>query len=50
VLSVPLAYVESRYGRLHRIVQVAAGAVSVAFGVYLLWHYAVGTGVAAGLY
>ena len=49
VMSVPLAYVESRYGRLHRVVQVAAGAVSVAFGLYLLWHYAAGTGAAAGL-
>jgi ABC-type nickel/cobalt efflux system permease component RcnA len=49
VMSVPLAYVESRYGRLHRAVQVAAGAVSVAFGLYLLWHYAAGTGAAAGL-
>ena len=49
VMSVPLAYVESRYGRLHRVVQVAAGAVSVAFGLYLLWHYAAGPGAAAGL-
>jgi high-affinity nickel permease len=49
ILSVPLAYVESRYGRLHRMVQVAAGAVSVAFGLYLLWQYAAGSGAAAGL-
>jgi high-affinity nickel permease len=49
VMSVPLAYVESRYGRLHRVVQVAAGAVSVAFGLYLLWQYAAGSGAAAGL-
>jgi hypothetical protein len=40
VLSVPLAYVEARYGALHRAVQVAAGVASVTFGLYLLWQYA----------
>lgn len=40
LMSVPLAYVEARYATLHRAVQVTAGAVSVAFGLYLLWQYA----------
>jgi high-affinity nickel permease len=49
VLSVPLAYVEARYATLHRAVQVAAGTVSVAFGLYLLWQYAAGASATAGL-
>jgi len=39
-LSVPLAYVESRYAALHRAVQVAAGAASLALGAYLLIEHA----------
>jgi threonine/homoserine/homoserine lactone efflux protein len=34
---------------LHRAVQVAAGAVSVAFGLYLLWEHTVGAASAAWL-
>ena len=49
LMSVPLAYVESRYASLHRAVQVAAGAVSVAFGLYLLWEHAAGAAAAAWL-
>ena len=49
LLSVPLAYVEARYSALHRAVQVAAGAVSVAFGLYLLWAHTAGAASAAWL-
>jgi len=49
LMSVPLAYVEARYASLHRAVQVAAGAVSVAFGLYLLWEHAAGAAAAAWL-
>ena len=49
LMSVPLAYVEARYASLHRAVQVAAGAVSVAFGLYLLWQHAAGAAAAAWL-
>ena len=49
LLSVPLAYVEGRYASLHRAVQVAAGAVSLAFGLYLLWEHAAGAAAAAWL-
>ena len=49
LLSVPLAYVEARYATLHRAVQVTAGAVSVAFGLYLLWQHAAGSIATAGL-
>jgi cytochrome c biogenesis protein CcdA len=47
LMSVPLSYVEARYTALHRAVQVAAGAVSVAFGLYLLWEHAAGAAAAA---
>jgi len=36
LMSVPLGYVELRFTAVHRAVQVAAGAVSLAFGVYVL--------------
>ena len=49
LLSVPLAYVETRYAALHRAVQMAAGAVSVAFGLYLLWEHTAGASAAAWL-
>ena len=49
LLSVPLAYVEARYAALHRAVQMAAGAVSVAFGLYLLWEHTAGASAAAWL-
>ena len=49
LLSVPLAYMEARYAALHRGVQVAAGAVSVAFGLYLLWEHTAGAAAAAWL-
>ena len=49
LMSVPLAYVEARYAALHRAVQVAAGAVSVAFGLYLLWEHVVGAAATAWL-
>ena len=49
LMSVPLSYVEARYAALHRAVQVAAGAVSVAFGLYLLWEHAAGAAAAAWL-
>ena len=49
LMSVPLSYVEARYAALHRGVQVAAGAVSVAFGLYLLWEHAAGAAAAAWL-
>ena len=49
LMSVPLSYVEARYAALHRGVQVAAGAVSVAFGLYLLWENAAGAAAAAWL-
>jgi ABC-type nickel/cobalt efflux system permease component RcnA len=45
LMSVPLAYVEARYATLHRAVQVAAGAVSLGFGVYLLIEHAAGPGL-----
>jgi hypothetical protein len=41
--------VEARYAALHRAVQVAAGAVSVAFGLYLLWEHTAGAAAAAWL-
>lgn len=44
LMSVPLAYVESRYAALHRGVQVAAGAASLALGVYLLVEHAAAAG------
>jgi ABC-type nickel/cobalt efflux system permease component RcnA len=47
LMSVPLSYVEARYAALHRAVQVAAGAVSVALGLYLLWEHAAGAAAAA---
>jgi ABC-type nickel/cobalt efflux system permease component RcnA len=40
LMSLPLVYVEARYARVHRAVQVAAGLASVAFGLYLLAGYA----------
>ncbi|HEY8148288.1 MAG TPA: urease accessory protein UreH [Vicinamibacteria bacterium] len=49
LMSVPLSYVEARYAALHRAVQVAAGAVSVAFGLYLLWEHAAGAAAASWL-
>jgi ABC-type nickel/cobalt efflux system permease component RcnA len=49
LMSVPLAYVEARYAALHRAVQVAAGAVSVAFGLYLLWEHTAGAASAIWL-
>jgi ABC-type nickel/cobalt efflux system permease component RcnA len=49
LLSVPLAYVEGRYATLHRAVQLAAGAVSVAFGLFVLWEHAAGAAAAAWL-
>jgi len=36
LLSLPLAYLEARYAAFHRGVQLAAGAASVAFGLWLL--------------
>lgn len=36
LMSLPLAYVEARYAAVHRGVQIAAGLVSVAFGVWLV--------------
>ena len=45
-MSVPLAYVEGRYAVLHRGVQLVAGAVSGAFGVYVLWEHAAGAAAA----
>jgi ABC-type nickel/cobalt efflux system permease component RcnA len=42
LMSLPLAYVEARYASVHRAVQVAAGAVSVAFGLWLLGQHALG--------
>jgi high-affinity nickel permease len=49
LMSVPLSYVEARYAALHRAVQIAAGAVSVAFGLYLLWEHVVGAAATAWL-
>jgi ABC-type nickel/cobalt efflux system permease component RcnA len=40
VMSLPLAYVETRYAALHRAIQFAAGAASLGFGLFLLGHYA----------
>lgn len=44
LMSLPLAYLESRYAVFHRGVQLVAGLTSVAFGLYLL---AVHSGVAS---
>lgn len=44
LMSLPLAYLESRYAAFHRGVQLVAGLASVGFGVYLL---AVQAGIAS---
>ncbi len=48
LVSVPLAFVEARYAALHRAVQLAAGAVSAGFGLYLLVEHG-GAGLRAWL-
>lgn len=40
LMSLPLAYLQSRYAVLHGRAQLAAGAVSVAFGCWLLGRHA----------
>lgn len=49
LMSVPLGYVESRFAAVHRAVQIAAGAVSVGFGFYLLVEHAGEAGLGAWL-
>jgi len=49
LMSVPLAFVEARYAALHRAVQMAAGATSLGFGLYLLAVHAGGAGLGSWL-
>jgi ABC-type nickel/cobalt efflux system permease component RcnA len=48
LMSLPLGYLESRYAGLHRGLQLLAGALSVAFGAWVLVEQA-GAMAAAGL-
>jgi len=48
LMSVPLAFVESRYAALHRGVQLAAGLTSLGFGLFLLVERAAGAGLGSG--
>jgi len=49
LMSLPLAYLESRYAAFHRGVQLAAGLASVAFGLFVIVERAWGAGARAWL-
>jgi ABC-type nickel/cobalt efflux system permease component RcnA len=49
LMSLPLAYLESRYAAFHRGVQLVAGLASVAFGLFVIVERAWGAGARAWL-